>query len=104
MTMIPSATYTSIADLPAGLLPTAFAAGVALIGLHAWLSRRNPVWLGLIVPAVYLLVMAAMAQYAAPTGGLIAGYGTCTVALLVIWWAGADEREKRRYRAAETGE
>lgn len=89
----------TLADLPPGMIVTALAIGVALIGLHAWLSRRDPVWLGALVPLAYVGLAIVLAQSVTPSGGLLTGYGCCLVALLVIWWAGEDTRKAKRASA-----
>ncbi|MFT4158218.1 MAG: hypothetical protein QM630_09905 [Microbacterium sp.] len=81
---------------PPGVIVMLASVGVGLIFLHMRLSRRNPVWLGLIVPVVYVSGAGVMVFLAPPSGGLIVGYGLTLVALLIVWWAGEDERKRRR--------
>ncbi|WP_417555085.1 hypothetical protein [Microbacterium sp.] len=96
MSTLLASNYESLADLPAGVLPTALAVGVALIALHAWLSRRNPAWLGAAVPVLYIALAVVLSVLVRPTTGMLVGHGACLLALLVIWWAGSDTRKKKR--------
>ncbi|WP_345750660.1 hypothetical protein [Microbacterium rhizophilus] len=90
------AAYQSLAELPPGVLAVAAVVAAALVALHGWLSRRDPVWLGAIVPVGYLVALVALSRVIAADKALIAGYVTCFIALLVIWWAGEDARIRRR--------
>lgn len=83
-------------SLPVWIIVSLAAAGIALIALHLWLVRRNPFWLGAIVPAIYLLIAAGVATQQPPTAGLLAGYGITFVVLLVLWWLGEESRRQRR--------
>ena len=89
-------TFESISDLPPGLLVTSLSVGAALIGLHAWRSRRNPVWLGALVPALYVVFAIVMSVSYETRPGTIAGYGITFLCLLAVWWAGEGSRQRER--------
>jgi len=99
---ITSDSIDSISDIPPGVVVTALLAGVALIGLHTWLSRRNPVLLGLVVPVLYIAIAISISVATPLTGGMIAGHVIALVGLLAIWWAGEGTRQRRRGPSAPT--
>lgn len=89
-------TYTHLLTLPPVAIVSVLALGIAFIGLHAALCRRNPVWLGAIVPVVYIAGVMSLSTAKQPTGGEVAGHVITLVALLAVWWAGEDARRHRR--------
>lgn len=88
--------YNSIADVPTLVLALGGLIGLGAVFGHVWLSRRNPVWLGGIVPTIYLIANVAFVVVDRPRVGEMIGTGLTLVALLVVWWAGEDTRQKRR--------
>lgn len=99
MTMAVSDDIESVLDLPVGLLISALFAGVILIGLHTWLSRRSPVWLGAIVPVAYLAISVSLSLASPPSAGGVAGHVIAVVGLLAIWWAGEGSRQRGRHES-----
>lgn len=94
--------YSSLAGVPTWVLVVGAAIGLGLIFGHAWLSRRNPVWLGAIGPSIYVMANIGFAVAEPPRGGEIIGGGLTLVALLIIWWAGEDARKRRRGESASS--
>ncbi|WP_029067925.1 hypothetical protein [Jonesia quinghaiensis] len=88
--------YDSIADVPTFVLAIGGALGLGLVFGHVWLSRRNPVWLGGIVPAIYVIANIVFVVIDRPRAGEMIGTGLTLLALLVVWWAGEDTRQRRR--------
>ncbi|TXK19759.1 hypothetical protein [Homoserinibacter sp. GY 40078] len=78
------------------LLVAFAAAGIGLIILHVWLCRRNPVWLGAIVPAAYVALAGYLASQQESATGLIVGNVLVVFLLLVVWWEGQEKRRARR--------
>ncbi|MFC0582051.1 hypothetical protein [Micrococcoides hystricis] len=92
--------FDSLADLPTWVLAIGGLIGLALVFLHVWLSRRPPVWLGGIIPSLYLVASIFFAIVDQPRVGELVGTGITFVALLIIWWVGEDKREALRTQVA----
>ncbi|MGO3884698.1 MAG: hypothetical protein ACTJHU_00240 [Mycetocola sp.] len=88
--------YETIADVPVWIWIIAALGGVGAICGHVWLSRRNPVWLGGIVPVLWTGVFIVGASVTGARVGEVVGSVLTLVGLLIVWWAAEDERKRRR--------
>ncbi|WP_433546450.1 hypothetical protein ACQPZG_16130 [Streptomyces sp. CA-294286] len=79
-------------------LPAVAAAVLAVLGLHWAMARRGPVWLGAVVPCLWIIAVVVMAVQ----GRLDLRSSLVTVAALVLLlWMWSGGREARR--KAEAG-
>ncbi|RLP76059.1 hypothetical protein D9V32_07840 [Mycetocola tolaasinivorans] len=92
--------YARLSDMPLWLLILTIGIGAILgvggLWLHHWLSVRNPVWLGAIIPAIVVIFAITPGKPENATWGDSLGRLVLVVPLLIMWWGGERKRRIRR--------
>ncbi|MBD8020643.1 hypothetical protein [Brevibacterium gallinarum] len=91
-------TFDSPSPLGIGL---AIVVGVGAVVIHVCLTRRNPWWLGAIMPVAWVLGAAAIAATRSTALADLRDDAIIVVMLLFLWWVNGDARARRRRSPAD---